>query len=807
MAVEAARDDVERRLVQSIATLNGGLRASAENTRAVEAALGKFESKVGDLERVVAPIHSLTERLSLARANIDATLVHFEKLDKHFRVADDARLTLENGVLVKSDAPEDRRAYFDAVEKLCKSYDFLQTKPEFKSTSETVGRLSDLRRFALDNICIAFEVLLERNAATTMDYVGPQVDPENPVEDAIELHESLPFDIAVHLQELGTCVENCNLSGLLVDTYAKSRGRVITDAFDELLNFIWAEDAAKQQNLPEKLSSFVLRGEQASFKSKSAATFQRNARGDSMSMASGHVPQLLGKNTSFSVFRGAARGIDRAADSDGGSAFESIKSKTSKWKSKLHLPRRRKNKAGLSDSGDLEKASVSQSRSLTPSPPSSVTSMKSNKKMKSTVIIDAFPGKRYVAGEHPMVEMLSLGAYVFEAEAILSGMALPPGRAGRWIFLEAMIGPCENFARIGMKDMTEYTQLTYSKTEAMFAYLDTLERMQHLKKRFHQALAPNAPIKDGRRNRDSLSLNPKETEYLPAQAWDQIMLMYTSWRNLSIKSLRNAYTAVVDAGGNIPDSASVHPATSRFVNFVRRLAGSKRVVQSLLSESISSGEGTSSGLRNVDEEFRENMEGLIDTFISNLRSIDRGIIGWPIFNLFVVNNLAYIVQETSSDEGPFGETLYQSNILKQKKADLDQAKTDYVSALLQPVRHIIINGELNSLDIGKSSLPSSTKKILKDQCGILQEWIDDQHRKHTKLEVPDYELRAELRFRIRREVVEPYAEIYSRVASSPYVERKGKENFLKFDPEVLSAMVSQFFEISETTSNPRALPQ
>jgi len=429
--------------------------------------------------------------------------------------------------------------------------------------------------------------------------------------------------------------------------------------------------------------------------------------------------------------------------------------------------------------------------------------------------------KKYTRGEHGMIEVLDLAIEALEAELALSIRALPKGRAGRRLFLDAMVGPCERLAGLGMRDSLSYTHKTYSTSEAVFAVADVLEKLQDLHPKFYEILAPGSLAylaeeedEPGTPRRRSESMEKgftsgpasRNSEHaLPQEAWSQFVLLYKSWRNDAVQSLPQAYMYLLNPLSGIPESASVHPATTRVLTFARRLCEYRTVIQSLLVPE--DGGGSDASLEFQAQQFQLNIEQLFDKYILmlfNLANAQRSTA--PKVCLFLTNNVHFLVSGATRQQGYLGEIMENSHLLQDKQSDLDHAKEMYVTSVLAPVQQYLGATPLEQITQNSQNLSAADKKVVQNYCSAWQHWFDTVHKAQTKLEVPDFDLRTELRFRIRNAILEPYTKGYNWLNSIAYVQRKSVNNtFLPYSPEVLSTMISQFFEVSETSSDPRAV--
>eukprot|EP00516_Mucochytrium_quahogii_P000879 CAMPEP_0203745404 /NCGR_PEP_ID=MMETSP0098-20131031/1154_1 /ASSEMBLY_ACC=CAM_ASM_000208 /TAXON_ID=96639 /ORGANISM=" , Strain NY0313808BC1" /LENGTH=736 /DNA_ID=CAMNT_0050633173 /DNA_START=118 /DNA_END=2328 /DNA_ORIENTATION=+ len=733
-----SEEDVELRLKANIERLKQGLTASGENTKVMVQGLKSFEDKVIKLVNVVKPIHDLTERLSLAQRNINKSLNHFEKIHEHFRTVEEQSILLNQRSLLSSPHKNVRDRYYDSITKVCESYAFLDQRRDFVSAGEVLENLEKLRRFAMSALCSQYEKLLVKHAGTQHDYNAfllREQVVDDSTDDIMKKHENFPQDVSNQLKELSVCIEECGMQDLLVQHYAQARGNLIITVLNELLQSLWRDEFTDSNTLE------------------------------------GDMPDKLLART------------------------HSLSNVKKSWKQRLSVKGHHKDKKSV-DGSSVTSDSHSQSGMISVGS-GTFSGTRSGKRNQ----------KRYTREDNGMLVLLDLAVYVFKAEMILSTKVLPTGRAGRKIFLDAMLTSCERLADIGMNTGIDETRNSCSESEILLAMADVVGKIDDLEPKFEKILGPDSSYykqfcsmpTSPRGKGPPHDFNQSSMSVIPDQPWNLVQTMIVTWRRETIQAIEDAVSVLVRPIDSIPATASVHPASTRLVNFVTRVISGQKVVSSLLAFKTK---------MSPFEAFAKYIEEVLQKFYAMILDIEHRR---ELYNdgatmrLFILNNIHYVTKSLNEND-QLREQLNGLKLVEQRKEDVDMCKTKYMKMLLTPFLRMIDPTQPVGVNFN-TRITSNGKKAIKEHCTMLKTWIENTHGIQMKLEVPDFELRTELRYRIRQNTLAKYAQMYTKLEESGFTSKKKEKHdkYLPYDEKLLSTMISQFYEISETTSNAQAL--
>ena len=184
--------------------------------------LSTFESRLNGLEQEMLPIHQMTQSLSLAKSNIDESLVQIEKISSNFRVADEA-FEIKKGLQPGGDVT----AFVEAVEKVHDAHEYLQAHPHFKSTKTALLVLAKLQQRAMRDCQSEFSRLVGTYAVTS---------------------EALPRDrdnVATKVQQLCECMESSGHYDHL-DIYSISRSEALRIILEQQMAHTMKTEAIQQ---------------------------------------------------------------------------------------------------------------------------------------------------------------------------------------------------------------------------------------------------------------------------------------------------------------------------------------------------------------------------------------------------------------------------------------------------------------------------------------------------------------------------------------------------------------------------------
>lgn len=129
----------------------------------------------------------------------------------------------------------------------------------------------------------------------------------------------------------------------------------------------------------------------------------------------------------------------------------------------------------------------------------------------------------------------------------------------------------------------------------------------------------------------------------------------------------------------------------------------------------------------------------------------------------------------------------------------EQSKSKYVDALANRLlQYVFPNGEMLSIELrpGRNEPTAQSKRVVVDAMGNVNRWIEEVYDAQKGFCVPDPDMRVELRYRIRETILPKFKTVFAKIASVGFSKRK-KEKMLRYSPDRLSHMISQFYELSE----------
>eukprot|EP01031_Cornospumella_fuschlensis_P040306 gene40306-49114_t len=97
-------------LLNPLMRLKDALEGAQKNTKKMITKLEKFEKRLDDLDRHMEPIQESTKQYSLAKDNITAILTEVNKTYEFFRVANDVKDVIGQGITTAN-----QKDYFEAL--------------------------------------------------------------------------------------------------------------------------------------------------------------------------------------------------------------------------------------------------------------------------------------------------------------------------------------------------------------------------------------------------------------------------------------------------------------------------------------------------------------------------------------------------------------------------------------------------------------------------------------------------------------------------------------------------------------------
>ena len=129
----------------------------------------------------------------------------------------------------------------------------------------------------------------------------------------------------------------------------------------------------------------------------------------------------------------------------------------------------------------------------------------------------------------------------------------------------------------------------------------------------------------------------------------------------------------------------------------------------------------------------------------------------------------------------------------------EQSKSKYVEVLSgKLLQHLFPGGHMLAIELrpGRNEPTAQSKRVVVDAFGSVNRWIEEVYDSQKSYCVPDQDMRVELRYRMREVILPKYKQLYSKIAGANFSKKK-KEKMLRYSPDRLSHMISQFYELSD----------
>jgi len=415
--------------------------------------------------------------------------------------------------------------------------------------------------------------------------------------------------------------------------------------------------------------------------------------------------------------------------------------------------------------------------------------------------------KKYKDGTDGMIAFMHVATRILYSEMVLAAKVLPRGELGRRIFLDAIPQVTEALMSIGCGVGLMGAMEEYSDMECLFALLDVLGTLQRNLPALEAAVAPGGLtylryqqdvglIESGRRLSTSSPPPSPGGEPLSTLAWEHIQMLQGAWRKESLNAFQRSRSLLIRGPAEVPVNATVHPMSTKLAGFCRRLYEKVDLLTPLMGES-----------RN-EEWFSTFLEEIVRDYIQAVgRTNNRDPLAGGAITLFVLNNALFLINKLAT-EPTFVSALKNSALLARLEQDTDSLKdcfSESVTADLVQVLGSGPHGYESVDDLLRSSMGSSAKKALREYLARVNDSVTQAHQANLQLEVPDFALRTELRLRVRLAVLDMYTRLHDKVSALDLSRSNKGSGDLKVSPNGMSMMISQFFELSETVSNPDAM--
>ncbi|KAK6924682.1 Exocyst complex subunit Exo70, C-terminal [Dillenia turbinata] len=235
--------------------------------------------------------------------------------------------------------------------------------------------------------------------------------------------------------------------------------------------------------------------------------------------------------------------------------------------------------------------------------------------------------------------------------------------------------------------------------------------------------------------------------------------------------------------------AEIHPLTRYVMNYVRLLVDYSQTLNALLesdeseSDNLQSSESDSLQLGSMTP-LALRLHLLLSSLQSNLEEKSRLYEDGAMQNIFLMNNILYIVQKVKDSE--LGKLLGDDWVRK-RRGQIRQYSTLYLRASWSKALSC-----LKDDGIGGSS-SNASKVALKERFKNFNACFEEIYRVQTSWKVPDPQLREELRISISEKVIPAYRSFMGRFGSQLEGGRHSGK-YIKYTPEDLECYLLDLFE-------------
>jgi exocyst complex component 7 len=233
----------------------------------------------------------------------------------------------------------------------------------------------------------------------------------------------------------------------------------------------------------------------------------------------------------------------------------------------------------------------------------------------------------------------------------------------------------------------------------------------------------------------------------------------------------------------------IHPLTRYVMNYVRLLSDYNGSLNDLLEYSDTDMSGADNA--NITP-LGHCVLMLITHLQGKIEEKSRLYEDEALQNIFLMNNLLYIVQKVKDSEL---KTLLGDNWIRKRRGQIRQYSTGYLrSAWARPLACLRDDGLPHAM--GSSS---ALKNALKDRFKNFNLTFEELYRTQTTWRVVDPQLREELKISISEKVLPAYRSFVGRFRGQLEGGRSSAR-YIKYNPDDLENLVSDFFEGRKTNA-------
>lgn len=226
----------------------------------------------------------------------------------------------------------------------------------------------------------------------------------------------------------------------------------------------------------------------------------------------------------------------------------------------------------------------------------------------------------------------------------------------------------------------------------------------------------------------------------------------------------------LDASKTVPANGAVHPITRYVMNYIQTLSAYSSTLESLL-------EG-----KNGKDEYYASVAMVLE---SNLESRSRFYTEEALQNIFMMNNICYMVQKVKDSDL---RSILGDNWIRSHNGRFQTFAMNYERASWGPVLRFLRD---EGIYHPGSSLPSSS--VLKDRFKGFNSGFEEAYRVQTGWLVPNLQLRDDLRISTSLKVLQAYRTFVGRYGTCLDGVRH-RDRYIKYRPDDLEVFILDLFE-------------
>ncbi|KAH8941439.1 hypothetical protein BDL97_14G039300 [Sphagnum fallax] len=227
---------------------------------------------------------------------------------------------------------------------------------------------------------------------------------------------------------------------------------------------------------------------------------------------------------------------------------------------------------------------------------------------------------------------------------------------------------------------------------------------------------------------------------------------------------------------------TVHPLTSYVINYVKFLFDYQSTLNQLL------GEGQQGKPNSQLAAATMRIMAVLQTNLDNKAKLYRDP---ALTHIFLMNNIHYMVRSVRRSEA---KDLFGDDWVQRQRRIVQQHANTYQRAAWGKALGYLSGSAASSGGLGSSSDGSSiSKSAIKERLKNFNLLFDELYQRQTQWTIPDNELREAVRLAVAEVLLPAYRSFVKRYSS---ILDTGKSNskYVRYSPEDLDRMLSEFFE-------------